>query len=333
MKYGNMVFALTLLAGSVAGFTMAATPAGSVGDSNLLDGVAAQVNSDTITIGEVLNEVKNGAFSELSRAEQKAQLHSLYYKTLNAFVDRKLILAAAAGQERKLQSWVVDDRVQEIIDNRFNGDRTRLFAALTERHLSFDDWRKGIEEDLMLTAMRIEFVDKRVSISPQEIRGYYESNRQSLVSAGGVHVARITLIPGSKETVEELGDKVLKDLNSGVDFAEAAKRYSQDAYADKGGDMGFVEPGDKFADAIVKALAAIKPGQNTPLLSLAGRGFILRKVEEKTASVLTLEEAWPLIERRLRAQQSETLYREWTARLRRQNFVHIFPLPGLPDDK
>jgi len=43
---------------------------------------------------------------------------------------------------------------------------------------------------------------------------------------------------------------------------------------------------------------------------------------------LSIEEAWPLIDRRLRAQQAEALYRDWTNRLRHRAFVRLFDLPA-----
>lgn len=333
MKHGSIFLALTLFTGGMAGAVAAATNEAAP-SAHLLDGVAAQVNADTITIGEVLSEVSNSAFIELSKEEQKERLRTLYYGTLNAFIDRKLILAAAVAEERKLQSWVVDDRIQEIIDNRFDGDRNKLHTAITGRHILYDDWRKGIEEDLMLTAMRMEYVDKRVSISPRDIRGYYETNRQALMSAGGVHVGIITLVAGSDgETLNALGERVQKELNDGADFAALARKYSKDSHAEKGGDWGVVNPEEKFAGAIVKALAGLKPGQTSPFLTIGEKGYILRKIDEKAPAALTLDEAWPVIERRLRVQQSEELYREWTARLRRQNYVKTFDLPGLTGGK
>jgi len=326
---GTWVLALALLAGGLA---RAANPATNAAPFAMrLDGVAAQVNNDTITIAEVMSEVRNSAWVELSKEERAARLRDLYNETLNAFIDRKLILASAKASEMKLQPWIVDSRIQEIIDGRFNGDRTRLMTALTERRISFEDWRKGIEEDLMLTAMRMQFVDQRVSVSPREVRGYFQTNRESLRLPAGVRVGRIVLaVPQkSEETLDQIGERVLKELDGGADFASVARRVSTDSHAAKGGDWGWVNPEDTFAPELVQALSSLKPGQHSRLVVLGDRGYILNKVEEKTSSLPTLDEALPLIERRLRAQRSDDAYREWTGRLRRDAAVRIFDLPPM----
>jgi peptidyl-prolyl cis-trans isomerase SurA len=322
--FGGVFSALALLAGTAAQAADAAAPA-----AQMMDGVAARVNGDSITVAEVMAEIPNSAWLGQSREQQEARLRELYGRTLDAFIDRRLILAAAKAQEMKLQGWVLNDRERELVDSRFGGDRNKLLAALTERRISYEDWRKGLEEDLLIGAMRAEFVDKRVSVSPSDIRSYYTTNRAALGTAAGVRVAIVTLTePASgKETLAQFGDRVLKELDGGADFAAVARQYSADSRAPQGGDWGFVQPEEKFAGPIVQALAALKPGQYSRLVRLGDQAYVIRKVEEKEATTLTIEEAWPLIERRLRESQAESLYREWMARLRRGAFVQVFELP------
>jgi len=330
----RIVISVGLALGVLSGVVQAAEATNAVSQAPAswrLDGVAAQVNGETITIAEVMNEIRNSAWIELSPEERDAQLRKLYGETLNAFIDRKLILAAAKAEERKLQGWVVDDREREIIDSRFGGDRTKLMSMLSERRILYNDWRQGIEEDLMLSAMRMEFVDKRIGVSPRDIRGYYETNRVSLHSPAGVRVGLITLtVLDQDETVAQYGARALKDLDGGADFAATARKFSKDAHADQGGDWGFLDPAEKLAPPLVKALSELKCGEYSRLVELGGRGYIIKKVEEKQAVPLSLEDAWQLIDRRLRAQQGDALYRDWINRLRRRAFVRIFDLPASP---
>ena len=300
----------------------------------LLDGVAAQVDDEAITISEVMNEIRNSAWIEMSKEDREKSLRKLYAETLDAFINRRLILASAKAADLKLQAWVINDRIQDIIDNRYKGNRELLMADLTEHHVKFDDWKKGIEEDMMLMAMRSENVDKLVSISPRDVRTYYETNRLALVSSPRVRISRITLQAqaGKEETVAQIGEQALKDLDAGMDFAVVARKYSRDDYAPKGGERGWVEM-DDLAPDLVKALAALKPGQYSRLVMLGETGLILKKIEEKGVTQPTLDEAWAQIERRLRVQKSEVLYREWTARLRRQGYVKVFDLPPTPVDR
>ncbi len=320
---GVILLTLALACGGVAAAgTNEAPPAW------LLDGVAAQVNDETITISEIMNEIRNSAWIEMPKEEREKSLRKLYTETLDAFVNRRLILAAARVAELKLQAWVVEDRVQEIIDSRYKGNRALLLNDLTEHRVNYEEWRKGIEEEMMLMAMRSENVDKHVTVSPREVRSYYETNRQALVTSARVHLGRITLPPqpGREQTVEQLGAVVLQALDAGTNFATVARTYSKDDFAPRGGDRGWVDL-DDLAPRLVQTLATIKTGQCSRLVILGETGMILQKIEEKGAGQPTLDEAWTQIERRLRMQKSEAIYRGWTARLRQQGFVKLFDLP------
>lgn len=320
---------VALVALSMGGWLSAAEPATNAAPSAwLLDGVAAQVNGETITIAEVMNEIRSSAWIEMSREEREKSLRKLYTETLDAFINRRLILAAAKAAELKLQPWVVNDRIQEIIDNRYGGNRFKLLEDLTQHRVNYEDWQKSIEEDMLLMAMRSDNVDKQVSVSPREVRGFYETNRQALVSSPRLRLARITIDvrAGSDETVEQRGEQALKELDAGTDFATVAMKYSADEVAKKGGEWGWIDPED-LAPALVKALEPLKAGEYTRLIPLGSKACILRKVEAKGSAAMTLDEAWPVIERRLRVLKSEALYREWTSRLRRQGSVKVFDLP------
>ena len=335
MKYiaGFLSFLLLLAVGGVA--AAGAATNGAASSAWLLDGVAAQVGSETITISDVMNEIRNSAWIEMSKEDREKSLRKLYNETLDAFINRRLILAAAKAAELKLQPWVINDRVQEIIDNRYKGNRALLLSDLTEHHINYDEWKKGIEEEMMLMAMRSENVDKQVTVSPREVRSFYETNRQALATSPSVHISRIMLMEksGIEGTLAQIGEQALKELDGSADFAAVVQKYTSDSaeVAAKGGDKGWVDL-DDLAPALVKALAELKPGQYSRMLVLGSRGYILKKMEERGASQPTLDEAWTQVERRLRIQKSEALYREWTARLRRNGYVKIFELPPTPMD-
>ena len=329
---------LTVLLALAAGGALRAADAATndLPSAWLLDGVAAQVGAENITISEVMGEIRNSAWIEMSRAEREKSLRKLYGETLDAFINRRLILASAKAAELKLQPWVINDRIQEITDNRYKGDHSLLLADLTEHHINYDTWKKSIEEEMMLMAMRSENVDKLVSVSPRDVRSYYETNRLALVTSPSVHMSRMVLQEerGKDVTLTQQGEQALKELDEGADFAVVARKYSKDdgETAAKGGDRGWVDL-DDLAPALVQALAAVKPGQYTRMVVLGEKGYILKKIEEKGASQPTLEDAWVQIERRLRIQKSEALYREWTARLRRNGYVKVFELPPTPMDR
>ena len=298
----------------------------------LLDGVAAYVNTEMITIGDVMSEVRRSPWADTAPELREKRLRELYTATLNALIDRKLILAAAQKSKMELQSWAVDNRIREIVANNFDGDQTKLHNLLSDRKIAFEEWKKNIEEDLMITAMRYQQVEKRVTPTPSEVRAEYEANKGRYQTETATAVSMIILDPPGQagdETVEARAAKIEAALKAGTSFASLAKTYSKDAKASNGGSWGKVNPEDVFRKEIVDALAKLKPGETSPVVVLDGYGYIVRKEEQQDARALTFEEAAPFVESHLRMRQAEKIYKEWTDRLRAEAYIKVFELPAV----
>lgn len=296
----------------------------------LLDGVAAYVNSDMITIAEVMNEVRRSPYAESSPKVRERRLRELYRATLDALIDRKLILASAKKSKMQLQPWAVDNRIREIVANNFDGDQSKLHNLLAERQITLEEWRKNIEEDLIVSAMRYQQVEKRATPTPAEVRAEYEANKGRYQTENAVAVSMIVLDPpdtAADETVEARAAKIAAALKAGTPFAKLAKMYSKDAKAADGGSWGKVNPEDVFRKEIVEALAKLVPGEVSSVLIIDGYGYIVRKDEQQDVRVLTFEEAAPYVESHLKMRTSERLYKEWTERLRKEAYIKIFELP------
>ena len=293
----------------------------------LVDGVAAYVNEHVITIAEVMSEVRGSVLADLPDADREEQMHLLYKATLDAMINRCLILDAAKASGASVAPWAVDQRIQEVVNRQFGGDRAKLTAALAAQRTTLDEWRKNVEEDLVVQLMRYSHVEKNIVIQAQAIRAYYEANAQQLSKDTGVGVSVIVVAATDDETVAVRGSRALQELEAGKPFAEIAKAYSVDTKAKNGGNWGVVNPAEMFRDELVVALAKLKAGENSSLLLLEDHGYILRKNSEATTEALTLVQAWPQVESRLKMMAAEKKYVAWANRLRRKAYIKIFELP------
>ena len=302
-------------------------------DAMLLDGVAAYVNSEMITIAEVMMEVRRSPWaSSVSASQREKRLREMYGATLNALIDRKLILSAARKAKMTLEGWAVDNRVREIVANNFGGDQIKLHQLLADRKITFEEWKQNLEEDLMVTAMRYQKVDSRVNPTPKEIREEYESNKGRYQTEKAVAVSMIILDPPQNDddkSVKDRAREIEDKMADGISFASLARVYSKDAKASQGGTWGKVNPEDVFRKEIVNILARLKPGETSPVIVLDGYGYIVRKDEQQDGRALTFEEAAQYVEGRLRMLKSEELYKAWMKRLRDDAFVKIFELPSI----
>ena len=147
----------------------------------VMDGLAAKVDNECIMIGDVLAEVRrNPAAREqfAAAANDKAKLAALYQTAVDALIDRKLILKAAAEKKMDMQEWVIDNRVREIVKENFHGDRNELEAELQKSNTPFEEWRNIIREDLIIAGMRYQIIEKYAQhVSPSAMRAEYDAHR------------------------------------------------------------------------------------------------------------------------------------------------------------
>ncbi|MBV9623884.1 MAG: peptidyl-prolyl cis-trans isomerase [Acidobacteria bacterium] len=135
----------------------------------------------------------------------------------------------------------------------------------------------------------------QTQVSEAELENYYDQHRDEYRVPEQVNVRQIVIkkpLPGpdGKADQKQLdvartkAEDVLKQLKAGGNFAELAKKYSEDPdTAKKGGSVGLVRP-DVFPDAGVKKAVTTTPKGSTSELIDASYAFVIIHVEDKQAA-------------------------------------------------
>lgn len=299
-----------------------ALPAGKV----VADGVAAQVNSNFITIGDimiVIQAAQKQLTAKYSGAELAEKMGAAFSNALNSLIERRLILDAYEKQENKFPDQYVDGRVDEITQDMFNGDRADLMAALAKEKLNYEEWRKDMKDHVLVSTMRKMNVEQNVTVSARAVRKAYEDNLDRHRSEVGVKLRMIAINCGSSGEENDKAVKkaamVWKKLSDGADFAATAKEFSEGSNAAEGGDRGVIQLG-KLRSELAKAAASTKSGEISGIVSAGDQLYII-KVEERKDSFADLQ---PQIERELRKIESDRVYSVWIQRLRKDAYVKVF---------
>jgi peptidyl-prolyl cis-trans isomerase D len=115
------------------------------------------------------------------------------------------------------------------------------------------------------------------------------------------------------KAVEEARTKaadVLKQVKAGGNFAELAKKYSQDPGSkDKGGELGWATRGN-FVAEFEKTAFALSPGQTSDLVQTDFGFHIIQGEEKESARVKPLSEVKDEIEKAVKAQKASALLQQ-----------------------
>ncbi|KPK03973.1 MAG: molecular chaperone SurA [Betaproteobacteria bacterium SG8_39] len=138
--------------------------------------------------------------------------------------------------------------------------------------------------------------------------------------------ARHILVKTSEAVSQDDARRRLLDLRErmargGADFAELARLHSEDATAARGGDLGWLYPGDTVPD-FERAMDALQPGEvSLPVQSPFGWHLI--QVLERRKADMSADRVRLRARQVLRERKSEEAYQEWLRQLRDQTYVEL----------
>ena len=108
-------------------------------------------------------------------------------------------------------------------------------------------------------------------------------------------------------------------LENGADFGELARLHSEDGSAPKGGDLGWLSPGDTMPE-FERAMHVLKPGQiSEPVRSQFGWHLI--QVLKRRNQDITKDQLRLLARQTLRARKADEAHEEWLRQLRDRAYV------------
>ena len=303
---------------------------------NVTNAIVAVVNDDIITLFEVNREAQPA----IGDAEKKGSLTDAARSQIRRTALDRLIEKKLTGQKiKELNIHVSEEEVRQAIDDvrKQNNipSQEALVAALAGQGLSFDQYRAQLQEQIeKLKLVSIE-VRAKVQVGETETRDYYSANLAKYTEEESYRARHIFFKTGEKSTPDEIQRSkttalaVLADAKGGKEFAELAKKFSEDPAARKdGGDLGSFKKGDMQPE-LEKAILALKPGEVSELVTTP-IGFHIIKLEARIAGATKpFESVKAEIEEILYRKKSEERFSQWAKDLRGKASIELRELDGL----
>lgn len=257
---------------------------------------------------------KNGQKAEYARFEQGLAQYLVTMEVLRQ--------EAAAAQVR-----VTDQDVQaeiEKIKAMFDGDENRFNEALKKQNLTLAQLTESLGDNLLLERMKA-VVTGNLSVTDEEAKAYYEEHKSDFVQQEERKTSHILISPfpasGDSGTATQAdwdaaraeAEKVRGEIQNGADFANEAKKYSDDATTrDAGGQLGLITRG-QMVPAFEEAVFSLKKGElSEPVKTQYGYHLIL-VTDIVPAKQLSYEQVAERIKSTLLSRKQDEAWRAWLA--------------------
>jgi peptidyl-prolyl cis-trans isomerase SurA len=116
-------------------------------------------------------------------------------------------------------------------------------------------------------------------------------------------------------------DRIKDRIDTGASFEDQARLNSEDASASKGGDLGWISPGDTVPD-FEQAMAKLKPGQVSAPVRTPFGWHLIEVLERRTQDV-TAERQREQARTAMRQRKSEEAFQEWVRQIRDRAYVEF----------
>ena len=252
-------------------------------------------------------------------------------------INLAMILIAVPENSSEQEAAELKIKAQQIVQRAKRGES---FAALAQAFSQAPDKGANGGEMGLRTVDRYPtlFIDSTQNLNKGEVS-------EPVRSGAGFHILKVldkkqsemsnTLILQTRarhillRTGSELSEAAARNrlvtykqrVQTGTDFADLARQFSQDGSASAGGDLGWASPG-QFVPEFEEVMARLQPGQiSDPLISRFGAHLI--QVMERREVPLSVREQREMVRTQLREKKIEALYSAWVEELRGRAYVEL----------
>lgn len=269
-----MVAALVISAGVLSGQT--------------LDRIVAVVNDEIILESELNAQVQFYVFNN----KLEPSTPGLKEQVLQSMINEKLILAKAIEDS----VTVTDDEVQQQLDAVIQ-QRVQQFGSESKLEevygMPISRIKREFRDEMRKNMLAQRLQQQRfgsAQISRRQVEEFFQTYKDSLGQVPEeVELAHIYIKPGFDKTAHEAARAkaraILDSIKAGADFAEMAKKYSEDpGSAQQGGDLGFVRRG-QFVKEFEAAVFSLGEKQLSGLVETDFGVHIIQLLERRGDAV------------------------------------------------
>jgi len=295
------------------------------------NGVVAVAEDKVITVDDLRREIapRIPALQRSARNEKEfnEKLEALQDDIVQEMIDRILIVKEfKKDDKRKVPDSYINNAIAEEQIRRFDGDRSKFLAYLRSSGLTYRDYRKKVEDDMIYEYMRGQQRKNQNIVSPARVEAFYNDNKERFLQDDQVYMRLLSLTrqPGeSDEALLARANKVVERFKAGEKFENLARELSQDSKRAKGGDWGW-QPRADLKPEFSTPLFKLEKGQATDPILAPEAVYILDVEDRKFAGTQPLADVREQIEKILVNQMARESEARWIERLRRNAYVKIY---------
>ncbi|GIU94309.1 MAG: foldase protein PrsA [Gaiellaceae bacterium] len=332
---------------AVLGSALALAASACGGSESVPEGAVAVVDGVEISKAELdeLMGIAKKAYASQDQEFPKAgtpEYQSIQQQYLAFLVQRAEFEQEAEKLGVKVTEKDIDKALEEVVESRFGGDRKEFDKALAEQGFTLEAFRKTLAASV-LSQKLFEAVTKDERVTDQEILLYYTQNQSRYQTPESRDVRHILIaekdadgkVDYAKSKAE--ADRIYALLRGGADFAELAKRESQDPGSKDDGGKLTISRGQTVPAFDKTAFSLPVNALSKPVKTEYGYHIIQALSPVRKAKTTKLDDVREAIRTTLLQERRNEAMRAWVEELAKRyrdkvSYAQGYAPPELPDD-
>ena len=309
---------------------LAAAPLPSPAGAVVVDGIAAVVNGEIVTLLE-MEKAGQAALAERLRMVPAAAQEQVRREVLRPVLDQLVLERLQAQRARELGIQVSEQEIDAAIagireENRLSEEL--LERLLRERGVSREDYRREIRSQIRLSKLVRQEIGARIALSDEEIAAYYDEHRQEWRRPERIRIRHLLVplaadpAPAEVEAARARAEAVRARAAGGADFADLVRAETPGAAPGVDPLSGEIARGELFPALEEAAFALPVGGVGGPVRGPAGF-HVVQLAERLPAVEPTLEEMRASIEQKIGERKTRERFGSWLKQLRESAVVEI----------
>ena len=179
----------------------------------------------------------------------------------------------------------------EDLESKISPDEAEIRAAYEKNRSKYQVPERRVARYALVDVNQLR---QNIQVSDDVLKLQYQANIQQYQVPNRVHLEHILFMTGGKtdaevEEIRKKAEDVLKQARKGGKFEDLAKKYSEDAAKDKGGDIGWIGQGQALPE-YEKAAFSLPVGSISDLVRTQIGIYIIKVLEKETAHTKPFEE-------------------------------------------
>lgn len=259
----------------------------------LVDRVVAVVGDSAIFYSQVQErrEMMRAQGAPVPPPQDSAALREFEGQIVRSLVDQAVVLRAASRDTlAAIPEPQLDERFQQAWDeeiSRFGSEAEFATAVEAEFGIPLSQYRSEQRENLrrqLLLSSFVELQRQETQLRPvdeAEVRAFFEQERERFGQRPAtITFQQVSLAPQASDSARaaarEEAERILEMLREGEDFADLARRFSEDpGSAPRGGELGWVRQGT-MVEAFEDIAFQLRRGQISGVVETGFGAHIIR---------------------------------------------------------